>query len=88
MSIFEIYELKENAIYPKSDFRDECYRILLDAEKNDDEWISAGEKAPTKDVLINILTKRTAFTNYLWKKALAKGLGFKNINELMGDERL
>ena len=86
MSLFEIYRLKEDAIYPKADFREECLKILQEAERNDNEWIEAGEKAPTKDVMINILTGRTPLTNYLWKKALAKGLGFKSIKELMGNE--
>lgn len=84
-TIFEIYEMKEKAIYPKTEFRDECMRILQDAELNDEEWLKVGEKAPTKDVMMNILTKRTAFTNPLWKKALMSGLGYSNIKEMLGE---
>lgn len=86
MSIFEIYEKKEKAIYPKSDFINSCLQMLQDAETNDEEWIELGEKAPTRDVLVNILIRRTAFTNPLWKKTLMKGLGYRSINELLGNE--
>lgn len=86
MSIFEVYRLKESAVYPKLDFRDKCMKILQDAESNDEEWLMVGEKAPTTDVLINVLTGRTELKNPLWKKALMKGLGYKSINELMGNE--
>lgn len=86
MSIFEVYRTKERAIYPKADFFNSCMSVLKDAEENDAEWIEVGEKAPTRDVLLNILNRRTAFTNSLWKKALMKKLGYKNIKEMMGDE--
>lgn len=86
MSMFEVYKLKEDAVYPKLDFRDKCMRILQEAEENDEEWLAANEKAPTHTVLNNILNRRTVLKNPLWKKALMKGLGYKSINELMGDE--
>lgn len=86
MSIFEVYESKESRRYPKLEFRDECMRILKEAEKNDEDWIQSSQEAPTYDVLVNILTKRTELKNPLWKKALMKGLGYKSINELMGNE--
>ena len=85
MSIYEVYEKKEKAIYPKKDFISMCLQILQDEEINNKEWIEVGEKAPTRDVLMNILTRRTAFTNPLWKKALMRGLGYKSINELIGE---
>lgn len=87
MSIFEIYEFKESAVYPKMDFREKCMSLLKEAETSDKEWIEAGEKAPSSDVLLNFLTGRTKSFNHLWKKTLAKGLGYKSIKELMGDER-
>ena len=86
MSIFEVYESKQNAVYPKSDFINNCWKILQEAEVNDKEWIEMGEKAPTREVLVNILIRRTAFKNPLWKKALMKGLGYRSINELVGNE--
>lgn len=86
MSIFEIYESKESRKYPKLEFRDECMRILKEAEKTDSDWILVGQEAPTDDVLINILTKRTELKNPFWIKALQKGLGYNNIKEMMGDE--
>ena len=86
MSIFEVYESKESRKYPKLEFRDECMRILKEAEENDSEWLHVGQEAPTEDVLLNILTKRTELKNPLWIKALQKGLGYKNIKEMMGNE--
>lgn len=86
MSIFEVYESKERAVYPKSEFINECWKILQESEERDEDWIEIGEKAPTREVLLNILMKRTALTNPLWKKALMKGLGYKSIKDLMGDE--
>ena len=86
MSIFEVYESKESRTYPKLEFRDECMRILKEAEASDEDWIAAGQEAPTEDVLINILVRRTDLKNPLWKKALMKGLGYKSIKELMGNE--
>lgn len=86
MSMFEVYKAKANAVYPKLEYRDECLRILREAEQNDEEWIEVGEKAPTEMVMINILIERTPLTNPLWKKALAKGLGYKSVKEMMGDE--
>lgn len=85
MTIFEVYEMKEKAIYPKTEFRDDCMKLLLEAEANDKEWLEVGEKAPTKDVLVNILTRRTALTNPLWKKTLMKGLGYNSITEMLGE---
>lgn len=85
-SMFEVYRSKEKAIYPKSDFIDECLSILQNDEKNDVEWIEAGEKAPTRQVMIDILVGRTKLTNYLWKKSLSRGLGYKSIQEMMGHE--
>lgn len=86
MSIFELYESKEKAVYPKSDFIDECLRILQEAEIKDKEWLEVGEKAPTREVLKNVIVRRTALTNPLWKKTLMKGLGYKSIKEMMGNE--
>lgn len=86
MSMFEIYRSKEKAIYPKSDFINKCLSILQNDERNDEEWIEAGEKAPTRQVMIDILVGRTKLTNYLWKKSLAKGLGYNSVKEMMGDE--
>lgn len=85
-SIFEVYESKERAVYPKSDFINNCLKLLQDAEVNDEEWIEMGEKAPTREVLVNILTRRTALTNPLWKKTLKRGLGYRSISELTGYE--
>lgn len=86
MSIFEVYESKERAIYPKSDFIDNCLEILQKAEREDNDWIQTGEKAPSRQVIVDIFTRRTKLTNPLWKKALMIGLGYRNIQELMGDE--
>lgn len=86
MTIFEIYNSKERAIYPKSDFINECWKLLQEAEAHDEEWKEVGEKAPTREVLVNILTRRTALTNPLWKKTLMKGLGYKNAQEMIGNE--
>lgn len=86
MSIYEVYETKQNAIYPKADFVNNCLEILKNAEINDKEWIEVGEKAPSRDVLVNIFIRRTAFKNPLWKKALMRGLGYRSISELVGDE--
>lgn len=86
MSMFEVYKAKANALYPKLEYRDECLRILNEAEQHDESWIEVGEKAPTETVMINILTGRTPLTNPLWKKALAKGLGYKSVKEMMGNE--
>ena len=87
MSIFEVYASKESRSYPKLEFRDECMRICVDAEKNDEEWIAVGQKAPTGDVLLNILSGRTELKNPLWMKALQQGLGYKSVKEMMGNER-
>lgn len=86
MSMFEVYRSKEKAIYPKSDFIDQCLCILNDDENNNKEWIEAGQKAPTRQVMIDILVGRTKLTNYLWKKSLSRGLGYKSIQEMMGYE--
>lgn len=86
MSMFEVYKTKEKAVYPKSDFINQCLAILQEEEQNNEVWIEAGEKAPTRQVMMDILVGRTKLTNLLWKKALMKGLGYKSINELMGDE--
>lgn len=86
MSMFEVYKAKANAVYPKLEYRDECLRILKEAEKTDKEWIEVGEKAPTEDMMINILIGRTQLKNPLWKKTLAKGLGYESVKEMMGDE--
>ena len=83
MSIFEIYASKEKAVYPKSDFINDCWLLLKEAEKSE-EWILAGEKAPSREVVVNILTGRTVLTNPLWKKVWIKGFGFKDAKELMG----
>lgn len=86
MSIFEVYETKENRRSPKLEFRDECMKILKDAEKNDEEWLAVNQEAPTESQLLNILVRRTELKNPLWKKALAKGLGYASVNEMMGNE--
>ena len=86
MSIFEFYRMKEDVVHPKLEFRDECLRILQESEKNDAEWIEVCEKAPTREVLFNILSQRTKLKNPLWKKSLMRGLGYKSIQEMMGDE--
>lgn len=86
MSMFEVYKSKEKAIYPKSVFIDECLSILQNDESNDKEWIAVGEKAPSRQVMVDILVGRTKLTNFLWKKSLARGLGYKSVKELMGDE--
>lgn len=85
VSIFEIYALKEKAVYPKSEFLDKCLKILQEAEVNDIEWLELGAKAPTREVMMNILTKRTVLTNPLWKKTLMNGLGYSSINEMLGE---
>ena len=86
MSIFEVYKLKERAVYPKSDFINQCICILQEEENNNDEWMEADVKAPSRQVMLDILVGRTKLTNPYWKKALMKGLGYRTINELMGDE--
>lgn len=86
MSMFEVYKSKEKAVYPKSDFIDQCLGILHNDENNNEEWIEAGQKAPTRQVMMDILIGRTKLTNYLWKKSLARGLGYKSIQEMMGYE--
>ena len=86
MSIFEVYKLKERAVYPKSDFINQCICILQEEESSNDEWMEADVKAPSRQVMLVILVGRTKLTNPYWKKALMKGLGYRTINELMGDE--
>lgn len=85
MSIYEIYQSKEKAVYPKSDFVNMCLAVLQQEEETNKEWIEVGEKAPTREVMFNILTRRTAFANPLWKKSLMKALGYRSINELTGE---
>lgn len=86
MSMFEVYKLKEKAVYPKSDFINLCLGILQDAEATNAEWIEAGVKAPTRQVVLDILGQRTKLTNPYWMQALKKGLGYKSVNELIGNE--
>lgn len=86
MSMFEVYEAKESRAYPRLEYRDECLNILRNEEKSNKKWIAIGQKAPTEEVMMNILSRRTKLTNPFWIEALMKGLGYKSINELMGDE--
>ena len=84
MTIFDVSELKEDAIYPKLQFRDKCMKLLKDAEASNEEWIAVGQKAPSDAVLTNILTKRTELKNPLWMKELQRGLGYNSIKEMIG----
>ena len=86
MSMFEVYNSKEPRAYPRLEFRDRCLDILRDKERSSDKWIAVGQKAPTEEVMNNILSRRTKLTNPLWIEALMEGLGYNSVEELMGDE--
>ena len=73
-SIYQIYESKPRAIATKSDFINECLAILVEREKNDPRWIALNHKAPSRDVVINYLTRRTPIKDALYKEALSEGL--------------
>lgn len=51
-----IYESKEKAIYPKTEFVDGIYNCLQSQESESEEWIAVGKKAPTRDTVMNWCT--------------------------------
>lgn len=81
MTIPEIYDSKQKAIYPKTEFVDAIFDILKMREDEDREWLQVGLKAPTRDTVMNWATGKTKPTNPLYLKALSVGLNIP-IDEL------
>lgn len=75
MTIPQIYDSKEKAVYPKTEFVDSIHGILKMREEEDMEWTAVGLKAPTRDTVMNWVTGKTVPTNPLYLKALSVGLG-------------
>lgn len=74
MTIPQIYDSKEKAVYPKTEFVDSIHDILKMREEEDMEWTAVGLKAPTRDTIMNWVTGKTKPTNPLYLKALSIGL--------------
>lgn len=74
MTIPQIYESKERAVYPKTEFVDTIHDILKVREEEDKEWHAVGLKAPTRDTVMNWVTGKTVPANPLYLKALSVGL--------------
>lgn len=74
MTIPQIYDSKEKAVYPKTEFVDSIHGILKMREEEDMEWTAVGLKAPTRDTVMNWVTGKTVPTNPLYLKALSVGL--------------
>lgn len=74
MTIPQIYESKEKAIYPKTEFIDGMFAHLLCEEKKNEEWIAVALKAPTRDTVMNWCTGATKPNNPLYLKSLSEYL--------------
>lgn len=74
MTIPQIYESKEKAVYPKTEFVDSIFEIMKGRESDDAEWLAVGLKAPTRDTVMNWCTGATKPSNPLYLKALSEGL--------------
>lgn len=74
MTIPQIYDSKEKAVYPKTEFVDSILEMMKTREAEDPEWASVGLKAPTRDTVMNWCTGTTKPSNPLYLKALSIGL--------------
>lgn len=69
-----IYESKKKAIYPKTEFVDGIHGWMLKQEKENEEWLAIGLKAPTRDTVMNWCTGVSKPTNPYYLKALSEYL--------------
>ena len=74
MTIPQIYDSKQKAVYPKTEFVDTLVEILKMRENEDMEWSQVGLKCPTRDTVMNWVTGKTKPTNPLYMRALSVGL--------------
>lgn len=77
MTIPQIYESKEKAVYPKTEFVDFLHGALLKAEKEDAEWLEIELEAPTRAAVMTWVTGRSKPSNPLFLKTLSKATNIK-----------
>lgn len=71
-SLKDYYKALPKDFSPKAHLIDTLHNILLEEEKTD-RWKELGEKAPTRYVVVNMITDRTLIKP-LYKEAWSKAL--------------